>query len=347
MPGLDHENRSIADVSRLRWLLRGTFWCVAAGLVVVTGSVFAAGWLPVGEMTPWVQLVAFRPQLGVGLLVLVGVIGLLVRAVRPLCVVLAVLAVTSTLTLVGRVSGDVMAAGDPAVTVLSSNVMGDGASVDEIVELAVTSRVDAIVLPEASRRFAASVTEGARRRGLDLVSQTDEPFNPVDGAVTSAHIDTGPFPTSLLVRADLRPRFATALRGALLGSLIATVDVGGRQLDLVAVHPAPPIPSQVSQWRADLGEVIRWCATPAIIVGDFNATLDHPPFARLLDSGCVDAAALSGNALTGTWPSSWPRLFAAPIDHVLLAGQRPTATSFAVHDITGTDHRALLATVTP
>lgn len=30
-----------------------------------------------------------------------------------------------------------------------------------------------------------------------------------------AHVGTGPFPTSLLVRADLRPRFATALRGAL------------------------------------------------------------------------------------------------------------------------------------
>ncbi|MGH3888636.1 MAG: endonuclease/exonuclease/phosphatase family protein [Pseudonocardiaceae bacterium] len=346
MSALDHENRPATDVPRHRWFRFG-FQCAAGGLVAAAGSVLAAGWLPIGDMTPWAQLVAFRPQLGVGLLVLAGAMGLLVRAVRTLCLVLAVLAATSTVTLLGRVDGTVIAADDSAVTVLSSNVMADGASVDEIVELAVTSRVDAVVLPEASRWFAASVTEGARRRGLALVSQTDEPLDPVDGMVTSDHVATGPFPTSVLVRTDLKPRFATALPGALLGSLIATVDVGGRQLNLVAVHPAPPLPGQVSRWRADLGTVARWCATPSIIAGDFNATLDHPPFERLLDSGCVDAAALSGNALTGTWPSSWPRLLAAPLDHVLLAGQRRTVTSFAVHDITGSDHRALLATVTP
>lgn len=346
MPGLDQESRTIAAVPRRRWL-RGTFHCVAVGLVIAIVSVLAAGWLPIGEMTPWAQLVAFRPQLGVGLLILAAVAGLVVRAVRSLCLVLAVLAATSTTSLIGRVSGTVTDFSAPAMTVLSSNVMADGASVDEIVELAVTSRVDAIVLPEASGRFAAQVAEGARRRGVDLVSQTDEPLDPIDGQVTQDHVATGPFPTSLLVRTDLRPRFATALPGALLGSLVATVDVGGRHLNLVAVHPAPPLPGQVSQWRADLGEVARWCATPAVIVGDFNATLDHPPFKRLLASGCVDAAARSGHAVTGTWPSTWPRLLAAPIDHVLLAGQRRAVTSFAVHDIAGTDHRALLATVAP
>jgi endonuclease/exonuclease/phosphatase (EEP) superfamily protein YafD len=328
-------------------LLRVAYTGSAAILVIATVSVLAAGWLPIGEMTPWAQLVAFRPQFGAGLLILAAVVGLLVRAVRSLCLVLAVLAAISTATLIGRVSGAVTDAGAPAVTVLSSNVMADGASVDAIVKLAVASRVDAIVLPEGSRQFASNVVEGARRRGVDLVSQTDEPLDPIDGQVTQDHVATGPFPTSLLVRADLRPRFATALPGALLGSLVATVDVGGRKLNLVAVHPAPPLPGQVPQWRADLGEVARWCATPAVIVGDFNATLDHQPFKRLLDSGCVDAAARSGHAMTGTWPSSWPRLLAAPIDHVLLAGQRRTVTSFAVYDITGTDHRALLATVTP
>jgi endonuclease/exonuclease/phosphatase (EEP) superfamily protein YafD len=93
--------------------------------------------------------------------------------------------------------------------------------------------------------------------------------------------------------------------------------------------------------------VARWCATPAIIAGDFNATLDHPPLRRILHSGCADAAALSGNALTGTWPSSWPRPLATPLDHVLLSGPRRAVISFTVHDISGTDHRAVLATVTP
>jgi endonuclease/exonuclease/phosphatase (EEP) superfamily protein YafD len=342
---VDPEKRPAAEVSRRRWL-RFAYWCVAGALVVAAGSVLGAGWLPLGAMTPWAQLVAFRPQLSVGVLALAAVTGLVLRPLRPLCLVLAVLAATSTVTLIRRIDGATTVAQDP-VRVLSSNVMGDGASVDEIVELAVTSRVDAIMLPEASRQFAASVTEGARRRGLDLISQTDEPLDPIDGAITNDHLATGPFPTSLLVRADLRPQFATALPGALLGSLIATVDLGGRRLNLLAVHPAPPLLGQISQWRADLTRMVRWCTTSTIIAGDFNATLDHPPFQRLLASGCVDAAASSGDALTGTWPSSWPRPLAAPIDHVLLAGTHRTVTSFSVRDITGTDHRALLATVTP
>lgn len=335
MHRVDEQRSQTARTPRRRWLRRG----VAGGVLLVAGSILGAGWLPLGEMTPWAQLVAFRPQLGVGLLVLAVVGGLFVRALRSLCAVLAVLAVISTGTLIGRASGALEAAPDPGLTVLSSNVRVDGAAVDEIVALAVTGSVDAIVLPEASRRFAERVVDGARRRGLDLVSQTDEPLHPATG--------TGAYPTSLLVRAELRPRFGTALPGALLGSLVATVSVEGRQLDLVAVHPPPPFPAQVPQWRADLDQVARWCTTPTIIAGDFNATLDHPPFRRLLDAGCVDAAARSGNALTGTWRSSWPRSLASPIDHVLLGGRRGTVSSFGVHDITGTDHRAVLATVTP
>ncbi|MGH3692575.1 MAG: endonuclease/exonuclease/phosphatase family protein [Pseudonocardiaceae bacterium] len=340
------QSHETAVASRHRWRRIG-YWWVAGGLLVATGSILGTGWLPLGEMTPWAQLVAFRPQLGAGLLVLAAVLSLLVRALRPLCLVVAVLAAVSTGTLIGRARGALMPAPDPAVTVLSSNVQGDDASVDDIVELAVAGWVDAIVLPEASRHFAASVVDGARRRGLDLVSKTDEPLEEPGNPVSSARVATGPFPTSLLVKADRRPTFAVALRGALLGSLSATITVEGRQFTLVAVHPAPPIPSQVPQWRAELDQMAKWCTTPAIIAGDFNATLDHPPFKRLMSSGCVDAAALTGNALTGTWPSSWPRLLAAPIDHVLLAGPRRTVSSFGVHDITGSDHRAVLATVAP
>jgi len=108
--------------------------------VVAIVSVLAAGWLPLGEMTPWAQLVAFRPQFGAGLLILAAVIGLLVRAVRSLCLVLAVLATISTATLIGRVGGTVMDAGAMAVTVLSSNVMADGASVDETSPVRITER---------------------------------------------------------------------------------------------------------------------------------------------------------------------------------------------------------------
>lgn len=342
----DEQCRQTAVAPRSRRLRVG-YWGLTGVLLIAASSILGAGWLPLGQTTPWAQLVAFRPQLGAGLLVLAVVVGLLVRRLRSLCVVLAMLAAISTGTLIGRASGGLVTAPDLPVTVLSSNVQADEASVDDIVELAVTGWVDAIVLLEASRQFAASVADGARRRGLDLVSETDERLGLIQRASSSGPVATGSAPTSLLVRADLAPTFAVALPDAPLGSLIATINVEGRQLNLVAVHPAPPVPFQLDQWRADLDQVATLCTAPTIIAGDFNATLDHPPFKRLLSSGCADAAALSGNALTGTWPSSWPPPLAAPIDHILLAGPRRTVSSFGVHHITGTDHRAVLATVTP
>ena len=42
-------------------------------------------------------------------------------------------------------------------------------------------------------------------------------------------------------------------------------------------------------------------------------------WARLRDnaSGCMDAADRRGQGMVGTWPSTWPRWLAFPIDHVL------------------------------
>jgi endonuclease/exonuclease/phosphatase family metal-dependent hydrolase len=114
---------------------------------------------------------------------------------------------------------------------------------------------------------------------------------------------------------------------------------------ILAVHTAAPVSGSMPAWRSDLAALRNWCQstpTPLVVVGDFNATLDHLEMRSL---GCSDVAAEVGRGLTGTWPTSLPAWLGVQIDHVLVGGGI-TPNSARVLDLPGSDHRAVLARVT-
>ncbi len=127
----------------------------------------------------------------------------------------------------------------------------------------------------------------------------------------------------------------------------ATLRVAGAAaVEVFAIHNPPPVrPARVDDWRADLRRVPG--ATPdgavRILAGDFNATLDHAEFRRILDTGYEDAAAAVGEGLRWTWPDRRP---APPvtIDHVL-ADRRVGVREVEVFEIPGSDHSAVLAEI--
>jgi endonuclease/exonuclease/phosphatase (EEP) superfamily protein YafD len=126
-----------------------------------------------------------------------------------------------------------------------------------------------------------------------------------------------------------------------------SVEVSGAglgDLRFVAFHSIAPTPGEIPEWSSDLATLGRWCADrqagPVIVAGDFNATLDHSVFRSAL-TGCSDAAERTGDGLVGTWPSSLPRWLGPQIDHVLITGGI-TAETLSVHDIPGSDHRAVV-----
>jgi endonuclease/exonuclease/phosphatase (EEP) superfamily protein YafD len=103
-----------------------------------------------------------------------------------------------------------------------------------------------------------------------------------------------------------------------------------------------PVPDTTDRWRRDLGVLRRWCLSGhAIVAADLNATLDHS-LLRVNANGCSDAADRRGQGLVGTWPSTWPRWLAVPIDHVLATAGIDTR-DVDVLDIPGSDHRAIFA----
>jgi endonuclease/exonuclease/phosphatase (EEP) superfamily protein YafD len=118
-------------------------------------------------------------------------------------------------------------------------------------------------------------------------------------------------------------------------------------VQLICVHPHPPFPPwarrAVSRWRDELAVLPPPGDPPVLLAGDYNATLDHAEFRRLLRLGHADAASQAGHGLTPTWgpePTGRPPLLA--FDHVLVD---PTWAVLATsaHPLLGSDHRALFA----
>ncbi|WP_063935931.1 endonuclease/exonuclease/phosphatase family protein [Actinokineospora spheciospongiae] len=124
----------------------------------------------------------------------------------------------------------------------------------------------------------------------------------------------------------------------------AVLDLSGSQdLEVVSVHTVPPVGSEVdrAQWQRELAAFPSpdGRTRPRVLVGDFNATLDHASFTQLIDRGYSDAAEVTGEALRPTW-SQWPVGPPVTLDHVLF-DRRLGAASAAVYDLPGSDHNVL------
>jgi endonuclease/exonuclease/phosphatase (EEP) superfamily protein YafD len=121
----------------------------------------------------------------------------------------------------------------------------------------------------------------------------------------------------------------------------------GRSVQLVCVHPHPPIPPwrglAAPRWRSELAALPPPGEPPVVLAGDYNATLDHAQFRRLLRLGHVDAASQVGHGLVPTWgPEPRGRPVLLPFDHVLI-DPRWAVVATSTHPLPGSDHRALYA----
>jgi endonuclease/exonuclease/phosphatase (EEP) superfamily protein YafD len=116
-------------------------------------------------------------------------------------------------------------------------------------------------------------------------------------------------------------------------------------VEVLSVHPmVPRSEANMDQWRADLRALPP--ATPRgavrILAGDFNATLDHAEFRRVVDRGYEDVADEVGHGLRATWPANGRRTLPVTIDHVL-ADERCGVRDVRVIELPGSDHRAVVA----
>jgi endonuclease/exonuclease/phosphatase family metal-dependent hydrolase len=121
---------------------------------------------------------------------------------------------------------------------------------------------------------------------------------------------------------------------------------GAPPVRVTVVHPLPPLNRS---WAPQWGAVMRRLpgadsrGDVQLLVGDFNATLDHRAMRALLGRGYLDAADEVGAGFTWTWPAlGHPHTLPITIDHVLV-DRRVRALGVTAVRIPGTDHRALIA----
>lgn len=286
--------------------------------------------------SPFVQLVSFRWQLllaGAALLVVLGLVTVRVHRAWPFAAGLALVLLIGAGAIAPRVIADPAPPGGTAFTVLAFNTYEGSADVDALAALIRAERPDVVALPESGTRFAGKLALLLEPLGYRLHSSTGDGVADVQGVTAVVAARLGDVRFSVSHQTSTFP--IVEIAGGALGAM-----------RVVAFHSVAPVPGAVPEWRDDMALLPTWCAgpTPAIVAGDFNATLDHSML-RAGMAGCGDAAAQRGDGLLPTWgPSDRTRAFGPQIDHVL-ATSGIVATSFRVVELPGSDHHAILTTL--
>ncbi|CAM3946384.1 endonuclease/exonuclease/phosphatase family protein [Smaragdicoccus niigatensis] len=308
----------------------------------VRGVLRVVSWLAVGAGAAGIALDFVRLQntlviilvSGVPVLVLAGVIGFvglsLLQRGREAAVagVLALVGIGTQLPLF--VASDVPDHG-VRVIVMQANVLFDGADPNAFVRQVRDNHVEILTVDELTPGAAEAF--GKAGLGELLPYRYLEPATFATGTGIYSR-----YPLSDLVSHD----------GYLMNQLSASIDVPRLgPVTVHALHPIQPLYGS-ADWVSELNRVrgildrsnLR---QPAIAGGDFNATFDHAQFRALLDR-FEDATDQAGAGYLLTYPTDKWIAPAVGVDHILVSGG--VATEVRTVDLPGSDHRALVATVT-
>jgi endonuclease/exonuclease/phosphatase (EEP) superfamily protein YafD len=295
--------------------------------VLLTGSAALAGVRLAGldDGTVLAMPITGLPYVAVGTVAVA--FSLLGLRSRRLVWVAAVLAVVQLCWLVPRFvpHEQTVPAGALRLRVATANTHRGRADPRALVDLVRGQRVDVLVVQELPAAGVRALDDAGLR---DLMPYR-EPHPEVDSSIFSRLPLTG---GRLLPAPTAWPQVA------------ADVSVGGRTVHLIAVHTEYPL-GDPGRWAADLhalAAVGTRSGPDTVMLGDFNATVDHAPLRALLTTGLADSDAELGRAWARTWPVAPSMIPLVQLDHVL-HGRGLAATAVGEPPVAGTDHRAVVA----
>jgi len=241
-------------------------------------------------------------------------------------------------------NGGFESATDSSVTVLAWNTLGDAPGPDVIAELAIDTGAEVVALSETTFETGKAVAELMVASGAPM-SVFTVPYDQISKARS----------TTLLISKSLGEYTVDVSERttSVLPSVVAT-PLDGQGPTIVSVHVVAPLPGEMSNWRADLQWLVGACAGDNVILaGDFNSTIDHYGGLATADGAlignCFDTALATDNGAVGTWPTRLPAILGAPIDRVMVTANWRTTGMRVIesHDGYGSDHRPVLAQLTP
>ncbi|WP_158716425.1 endonuclease/exonuclease/phosphatase family protein [Blastococcus sp. Marseille-P5729] len=318
-------------------------WTVTIAVVILALLTVDPASLGLSTYEPFAQVIAMRGLLSLVLLMAAFAAGLCAvlvlhrgeaRPVRLGITFLVLLAVGVVHAGVVVARGPSAAAAlpegkpDGAVDVLAFNALHQGASIEDVVRALDEHRPDVAVLPEVAESRAETIIKNAAG----------------DFALFMGRGRYGrSVPTALLIAHTLGEYERIDGPDTALGTVGAEPANGDGPV-LYGVHTMSPVGERMPTWRADLELVTGLCSgTDGIIMaGDFNATFDHAP---MRETTCVDGSV--GDGGVGTWPTGFPRVLGASIDHVLVDPDRWQPSGSAVFEVPGSDHRGVVVRLRP
>lgn len=224
---------------------------------------------------------------------------------------------------------DPYSTGGRELTLLQANVLATNTDYAGLFALLDDEQPDIIVLQEVSPAWAAELKrlEGAYPHRI---------IEERDGKFGIAFLSKYP-PISSAVVASEPLGFPT---------ILATLDISGRRLQLVGTHPMIPVGSRNYAARntqlETVANLLRSSGGARVLVGDLNASMWDLHY-RALESRTGLRNVRRGFGVTPTWPTFLP-IAMIPIDHVLVSGE------VGVLDVRtgpriGSDHLPLIVTL--
>lgn len=323
------DDEPVPDRRSIPWrrLAPGICWfLVAVWVVFAFVRIFG-----VERTFPLDTFMAFTPYM-VSLSLVPLVLALLLRRWRA--TIVALLTVLALVTvLLGRMVGHPDPGSGPVLRVMGTNMRIGGADPHAIVALVTAHQVDLLAIQE----YTPDAARGLLAAGLVAALPFSEQ-HPIPGAVGSA----------IFSRYPLSAGGYTPYPGG-FGQAYATVSVPGALPVLVeSVHPCAPVEEDHVPC-GNRGLAREPAATRhgpvRLLIGDFNATLDHVRLRDLIGTGYRDAASELGEGLTPTWPYDGRPFPVVTLDHVL-ADPRIGIASFRADPVAHTDHRSIFASLT-
>lgn len=338
-------------MSRLLGILFTVLFAIATAIVVWPQ------FFRLEQTYPVAQIVAARGVVLVGFIAIVA-LALLLLLARPLrgfaasVLVVALLGAGAT-ALIGAQrgfgQGSLPDKTETSVRVMTWNTAGEAVSAEDIAKRILDQQADIVSLPETAESVGERIAIMLREQGHPMWVHHVQ-FRP--------DVPSGPqsWQTTVLVSPELgdysvidSSKDGSSNTGSVPSAVLMPVDGSGPTV--VAVHAVAPRKEEMQQWRSDLSWIADQCPDgDVILAGDFNATVDHlaPLGLDGADMGyCRDVASRTGNGLAGTWPSSWPLLAGAPIDHVMTTANWEPTGSDVLEDAGGSDHRGLVVQLEP
>jgi len=216
------------------------------------------------------------------------------------------------------------------VRIMTANLRLGHGDARTIVDLVRGQQVDVLALPELTPDAVSA---------LDRAGLAD--------ALPYRVFDARPGGDGSGIAAKVPLRQIILIESSILSQPSVVVDrPGNDDFEVTAVHIQPPLEAEdVNTWRRELAQLPQ--AAPRervrVLAGDFNASLDHAAFRAIVDRGYSDAGEEAGEGMTPTW-ADWPLGPPLTIDHIL-ADVRCAISSYAVFDLPGSDHNAIMAEI--